>query len=341
MIIAGTATDVITYFVMRLTATGVAATGLTPANFDLTWVQAGETAAAKQDAVVNPNGIGGAWAPNTVIEVDAANMPGLYRVDWPDAAFTGFTRGIHTILTVKCATAFTEHLRIDVNPPVNMHMVGGDESSASDLQYMIENGSDGTHWFLLPADLATISGYVAAAHVTTDALIVSSHVTTDALIVSSHVTTDADIATLSGVVTAAHVATDADIAALSAAVTAAHVATDADIATLSALVVSEHVTTDALIVSSHATTDGLIGGIVPGAGAGAAGAYVGNLIVARDNLTLHLAQESADPRPNYTVGGRSVAWSEYRTGLVAQIKELNLMVIKASGAVEIRTIGLS
>ncbi|KKL56397.1 hypothetical protein LCGC14_2245840, partial [marine sediment metagenome] len=87
MLVAGGSTNVTTYFAMRKTSDGTAATGLTPGDFDLQYTRSGAAAAAKVDASLNGNGVGGAHSDSTVIEVDATSSPGLYRVDWPDAAF--------------------------------------------------------------------------------------------------------------------------------------------------------------------------------------------------------------------------------------------------------------
>ena len=112
MIVLPGATDVTTYFKMRLTADGTAATGLTAGDFDLQYVRSGAAPVAKVDASLNGNGIGGAHSDSTVIEVDATDQPGLYRVDWVDAAFATGVREV--ILTVKVATAFTEDLRVEL-----------------------------------------------------------------------------------------------------------------------------------------------------------------------------------------------------------------------------------
>jgi len=105
-------TDVTTYFVMRLSATGTAATGLTATDFDLQYTRSGAAAAAKVDATLNGNGVDGAHSDSTVIEVDATSSPGLYRVDWVDAAFAVGVGEV--ILGVKCATAFADFLRIEL-----------------------------------------------------------------------------------------------------------------------------------------------------------------------------------------------------------------------------------
>lgn len=67
---------------------------------------------------------------------------------------------------------------------------------------------------------------------------------------------------------------------------------------------------------------------------------VQNLITARDNLAAELATNSANPKPTYSVAGRSVSWSSYRSDLIDQIERLNGQIIKARGAVEIPTIAL-
>jgi hypothetical protein len=102
-------TDVTSYFHLRLTADGTDATGLTVTNFDLQYVRSGATPAAKVDASAL-GAANSAHADNSAIEVDATDQPGVYRVDWPDAAFA--TGVDEVLLTVKCATAFTETLRV-------------------------------------------------------------------------------------------------------------------------------------------------------------------------------------------------------------------------------------
>lgn len=115
-VIGGTA-DVSTYFVLRLAATGVEATGLTITNFDIQYVRTGTAPVAKVDAtaLVATDSL---HADNKAIEIDATNQPGLYRVDWPDAAFAAGVKQV--ILTVKCATCFTEHMAVEIDPPVGI-----------------------------------------------------------------------------------------------------------------------------------------------------------------------------------------------------------------------------
>jgi len=120
MLVAGGATNVTTYFAMRLSATGAAATGLTITDFDLQYTRSGVAPTAKVDATALA-ATDSAHADNKAIEIDATDQPGLYRVDWPDAAFATGVREV--ILSVKCATAFTEHLRVEISAAVNVKEV--------------------------------------------------------------------------------------------------------------------------------------------------------------------------------------------------------------------------
>lgn len=77
-------TDQSVYFVL-VDSDGNEATGLTIANLDITYVR-DRAAAVKADATALASATA-AHGDNQAIEVDATNAPGLYRVDYPDAAF--------------------------------------------------------------------------------------------------------------------------------------------------------------------------------------------------------------------------------------------------------------
>lgn len=116
MIIKAGSTDVTTYFVLRKAADGTELTGATVTNIDLVYTRSGADHVAKQDATAL-DAADSAHADNKAIEVDATSAPGLYRVDWPDAAFAAGVREV--VLTVIYATAFTEHMRVELSPSVN------------------------------------------------------------------------------------------------------------------------------------------------------------------------------------------------------------------------------
>lgn len=142
MHVTGGATDVTTYFALRLAADGTEATSLTITNFDLQYVRSGVAPVAKVDATALA-ATDSAHADNKAIEIDPTDQPGLYRVDWPDAAFAAGVSEV--ILTVKCATCFTEHLRVMIDPPVNVEKWNNtavpSENTAGYPIVTIKNGS--------------------------------------------------------------------------------------------------------------------------------------------------------------------------------------------------------
>lgn len=111
MIVKAGSVNVTTYFVLRTAADGTATTGATIIDIDLQYVRSGSTPSAKVDATALA-ATDSAHADNKAIEIDATDQPGLYRVDWPDAAFAAGVREV--ILTVKLASSFTEHLRVEL-----------------------------------------------------------------------------------------------------------------------------------------------------------------------------------------------------------------------------------
>lgn len=153
MNITGGATDVTTYFVMRLAATGVEATGLTIANMDLQYVRTGAEPAAKVDATALA-ATNTAHTDNYGIEIDATDQPGLYRVDWPDAAFAAGVKQV--ILSVKCATCFTEHMAVDIDTPVNVTRISDDSTAADNCELMFDGTGYAGGTTKLKADLETI-----------------------------------------------------------------------------------------------------------------------------------------------------------------------------------------
>lgn len=116
MLVLAGSVDVTTYFQLRLIA-GTDATGLTIADFDMQYVRTGATPVAKVDAVALA-AANTAHTDNRGIEVDATDTPGLYRFDWPDAAFAAGAREV--ILTIKHTSIVTESLRVMIDGPVSV-----------------------------------------------------------------------------------------------------------------------------------------------------------------------------------------------------------------------------
>jgi hypothetical protein len=160
MNVTGGSTNVTTYFVLRLAATGVEATGLTIANMDLTYVRSGSAPAAKVDATALA-ATDTAHTDNHAIEVDATNMPGVYRVDWPDAAFAAGVKQV--ILTVKVATCFTEHMAVDIDSPVNVTKISDDAAAADNCELMFDGTGYAGGTTKLGVDAVAISGDTTAA----------------------------------------------------------------------------------------------------------------------------------------------------------------------------------
>ena len=77
--------DVTVYFKLVDDTTGSAKSGLTITAIDATYVRT-RRAAVKNDLTAAASA-DSAHADNTAFEVDSTNAPGLYRVDFPDAAF--------------------------------------------------------------------------------------------------------------------------------------------------------------------------------------------------------------------------------------------------------------
>lgn len=87
-------TDVTRYVVLRNSSTGEPYAGYTITNLDLQYTRARTAPAAKVDATALA-ATNSAHADNKAIEIDATSSPGLYRVDWPDAAFAS---GVNKVL---------------------------------------------------------------------------------------------------------------------------------------------------------------------------------------------------------------------------------------------------
>lgn len=180
------ATDVITYFVFRDQTTGVRDTGVTIANLEMYYVE--DQAAESADVFV------GAHGADTDAHTDGECIHvghGLYRVDWPDAAFDGGV-GKRVQLTVVDgdAGAFTETLVMQLDPPGDAtawngtavatptvagvpevdltHMAGGTQT-VTDLKDFADAGyTPGTNSILLVDTTTTNTDMLTAAAVNTE-----------------------------------------------------------------------------------------------------------------------------------------------------------------------------
>jgi len=111
------ATGVSMNFELRKTSDSTEQTGKVAADMTLSyWRQGGlrVNVPATNLAAVNS-----AWSSGGVKEVDAANMPGLYRVDWPDACFAAGVDWAEVAVVVAGCYAYNERITISDVPLAN------------------------------------------------------------------------------------------------------------------------------------------------------------------------------------------------------------------------------
>jgi hypothetical protein len=101
-------TDVTRYVMLVDSATGAPETGYTITSLDLQYTRNRTAPAAKVDATALA-ATDSAHGDNQAIQIDATSSPGLYRVDWPDAAFaTGADKVILVVSGTGLAPAVEE-----------------------------------------------------------------------------------------------------------------------------------------------------------------------------------------------------------------------------------------
>lgn len=110
MIVAPDSTDVIVYMKLIDPAAGTPETGLVIANLTGGYVR--DQAAIVTNALAALGAVNAAHTDWGAIEVDAVNVPGLYRIDFPDAAFVS---GVDRVqLTVTGAAIDPAVLEVDL-----------------------------------------------------------------------------------------------------------------------------------------------------------------------------------------------------------------------------------
>jgi hypothetical protein len=116
------ATDITTYVYLGDSSTGAPKTGLTIANIDITYTR-NRAAPVKYD-VTALAAVDSAHTDNRAIEVDATNQPGMYRIDWEDAAFVVGVDKV--LLTATCAGCHPAHQGVQFGPvPANVSAING------------------------------------------------------------------------------------------------------------------------------------------------------------------------------------------------------------------------
>lgn len=141
------ATDVTEYFVMRDSTNHAPKTDVTITDIDIYYQEQGAAQSAKADltALAAANS---AHADNK--GYNCGN--GLYRIDWPDAAFDGGA-GKSVVLIVVCTGCDTIYREIQLSPPVDIIAISGDTTAANNL----EAACDGTGYNIGGGDVVAAS----------------------------------------------------------------------------------------------------------------------------------------------------------------------------------------
>lgn len=126
------ATSISLTCVLRSTADSTESTGKVAADMTLSYLRQGSARVAVSP-VTDLAAITSVWAAGGVKEADSANMPGAYRIDWPDAAFAAGADWVH--LSVKVAADFVFHERIPISSKTdaNLIQINGDATAAANI----------------------------------------------------------------------------------------------------------------------------------------------------------------------------------------------------------------
>lgn len=68
-------------------------------------------------------------------------------------------------------------------------------------------------------------------------------------------------------------------------------------------------------------------------------AAVDSLIQAQTNIATQLAAVTANPKPSYSIDGKTVSWTEYQAMLIQQLETLAEQIQTIGGPFEVRSVG--
>lgn len=139
MLVQSGATDVTTYVVLRDSATKAPKTDVAVADIDLYYVEEKAAMSAKVDAAALDAATSD-HADNKAFHVGL----GLYRVDWPDAAFDG-AAGKRAWLIVVAPGADTEFIEVELSVRVSANVISVDEQARTQM-FGSEITSDYSDW---------------------------------------------------------------------------------------------------------------------------------------------------------------------------------------------------
>lgn len=209
---AGSTSVLVPYFKFIDTTTGTAKTDITATDIDLSYIRAGADHSAKVDATAHA-AIDDAWDDYEVFEIDDVLHPGLWRIDWPDAAFadgadwviiTATVSGAYSVSMLVSLVGYdpqdSVRLGLTALPNAAADAAGGLPVSAGGglaLDTLYDDWLDGGRLDLLIdsiiTNLATVDGIV-------DDILVDTGTTLPATL--SGLATSANVAVIDGVVDA-------------------------------------------------------------------------------------------------------------------------------------------
>lgn len=156
MMIKAGSTDVSLPAYMVDSTAGTPETGLTITNIDLQYTRLGEAPAAKVDATALAT-TATAHTDNYAIELDATDQPGVYRVDWPDAAFAVGASCV--VLSVTCTGCAPCHTSVWL-AGVDVTSVAGSTATASQsaqIDFTATTGTTTTSVKMTTGGLSTVA----------------------------------------------------------------------------------------------------------------------------------------------------------------------------------------
>lgn len=124
MIVPNGSTDVTTYFVLRNSTNHAPKTDVTITDIDLYYVEELTAISSKADATAL-DAANSAHADNKAFHVGQ----GMYRIDWPDAAFDSGV-GKKVTLIVVCTGVDTTFLEVELSPHVTLAATQGSYAPA-------------------------------------------------------------------------------------------------------------------------------------------------------------------------------------------------------------------
>ncbi len=157
MLVKNGQTDVTTYFVLRDSTNHAPKTDVTVTDIDLYYVEELAAISAKADATAL-DAADSAHADNKAFHVGQ----GMYRIDWPDAAFDGGI-GKKVQLIVVCSGVDTTFLEVELSAPVDSVAISGDATAADNAELMFDGTGYAGGTTKLGVDMVAISGDSTAA----------------------------------------------------------------------------------------------------------------------------------------------------------------------------------